>query len=159
MINWVQRILTYFRTRFIRILPAEIKYVLYVRTVRSHYDAIQVADLVAEPVFDKFVPVCDQLEIFWVENRSQTGWSYLDMCSSNLVADLVATRFRPAFDQRASPTRRGLRTRRRLRVFIHGTFLKTFFNLFYFYNFFGKNGIHITIKQQIKMTFTFSFIM
>jgi len=41
--------------------------------------AIQVADLVFDLAFDKFVRVCDQLATFWVESRSQTGSRYLDM--------------------------------------------------------------------------------
>jgi len=59
-----------------------------VKLLKARYPG-QVADLVAALVsdlaFDKFVRVCDQLAIFWVESRSQTGYSW----------NMSATYFRP----------------------------------------------------------------
>ena len=64
-----------------------------VNCVKSKFhDAIQVADLVADPVSEKFVLVCDQLATFWVPNSIT-----LCMQVKDLVADLgfgpVADRF------------------------------------------------------------------
>jgi len=58
--------------------PNPIAVVLSVVQAKFQY-AIQVADLVSDLAFDKFVRVYDQLATFFGRKQSQTGSSYLDM--------------------------------------------------------------------------------